>query len=87
MLQPQHALYFFMSSNHNLRNEIWPKTGKLKKGLIILAIVIVVTTGATLLQEQTGRELSSRVYFPVALCCAAIWFYPGKKTGSSNNRP
>lgn len=57
------------------KKEFWPKEGKLKKGLIILAIVIVGSLIITLLEEKTSINLSKRVPFVIALSCLGVWFY------------
>jgi hypothetical protein len=57
------------------KKEFWPKEGKLKKGLIILAIVIVGSLLMTLLEEKTNIKLSKRVPFVIALACLGVWFY------------
>lgn len=68
------------------KNEFWPKEGKLKKGLIILAIVVVSVLAATLLEEKNGLRLSKKMYMVIAFLCIAIWIYqPGNKNGSSVN--
>lgn len=61
------------------KQEWWPKEGKLKKGLIILAIVIVAALLMTLLEEK-GITFTKKIPFVIALSCLAVWFYqPGKK--------
>lgn len=60
------------------KKDFWPKQGKLKKGLIILAIVIAASLLAVLLQEKYGIKLSNKAFVPVAVACVAIWVYqPG----------
>ena len=61
------------------KKEFWPKEGKLKKGLIILAIVIVGSLLMTLLEEKTSIKMSKRVPFVIALACLGVWFYAKKK--------
>lgn len=66
------------------KNEFWPKEGKLRKGLIILAIVIVSSLTAALLEEKNGLRLSKKVYMVIAFLFIAIWIYqPGNKNDSS----
>ncbi len=61
------------------KTEWWPKEGKLKKGLIILGIVIVAALLMTLLEEK-GLKFTKRMPFVIALACLAVWFYqPAKK--------
>ncbi len=61
------------------KTEWWPKEGKLKKGLIILGIVIVAALLMTLLEEK-GLTFTKRMPFVIALACLAVWFYqPAKK--------
>jgi hypothetical protein len=57
------------------KKEFWPKEGKLKKGLIILAIVIIGSLLITLLEEKTSIKLSKRIPFVIALACLGVWFY------------
>jgi hypothetical protein len=57
------------------KKDLWPEEGKLKKGLIILAIVIVASLVAVLIQEKYGIKLSSKAFTPVAVACIAIWVY------------
>ena len=57
------------------KKEFWPKDGKLKKGLIILVIVIVGALLITLLEEKTNIKLSKRIPFVIALACLGVWFY------------
>ncbi|MBL7749297.1 MAG: hypothetical protein JNM19_17795 [Chitinophagaceae bacterium] len=62
------------------KKDLWPKEGKLKKGLIILAIVIVSALAMVLIEEQTTVKLSKRVPLVIAFACIAIWLYnPAKK--------
>lgn len=62
------------------KEELWPKTGKLKKGLIILAIVVLGSLGMVLLEEKTGTPLSKKIPVFIAFCCIGIWMYqPAKK--------
>ena len=61
------------------KTEWWPKEGKLKKGLIILGIVIVAALIMTLMEEK-GVTFTKRMPFVIALSCLAVWFYqPAKK--------
>ena len=57
------------------KKDFWPKEGKLKKGLIILALVLVAALVAVLIQEKYGIKLSSKVFTPVVVACIAIWAY------------
>jgi hypothetical protein len=62
------------------KEELWPKTGKLKKTLIILAIVITGSLGIVLLEEQTSIKLSKRIPVVIAFACIGVWLYnPAKK--------
>lgn len=59
---------------------IWPKEGKLKKGLIILAIVVVSALLITVLEEKTSFRPGKKLTLLIALACTGIWFYqPAKK--------
>ena len=61
------------------KTEWWPKEGKLKKGLIILGIIIVASLLLTLIEEK-GVTFTKRMPFIIALSCLAVWFYqPAKK--------
>jgi len=53
------------------KTEWWPKEGKLKKGLIILGIVIVAALLMTLLEEK-GLTFTKRMPFVIALACLAV---------------
>lgn len=61
------------------KSQLWPKKGKLKKGLIILAIVIVGALLMTLLEEKTDIKLSKRVPFVIAFASLGVWFYNPEK--------
>lgn len=56
------------------KKDLWPKEGKLKKGLIILAIVIVSALLITLLEEKTNIK-PKKLTFLIALACIGIWIY------------
>jgi hypothetical protein len=62
------------------KQQFWPKEGKLKKGLIILAIVIVASLAAVLLEEKTKIKLSQRSFYLVSFLCVGIWLYQPKTT-------
>jgi hypothetical protein len=61
------------------KKEFWPKEGKLKKGLIILAIVMLSALLITLLEEKTAFTHTQRLPVVIALCCIAVWLYQPKK--------
>jgi len=62
------------------RQELWPKEGKLKKGLIIFIIVIVSALLMTLLEEKTNFKHTKKLTFAIALACIGVWVYqPAKK--------
>jgi hypothetical protein len=62
------------------KKEFWPEEGKLKKGLIILAIVIISALLITLLEEKTSFKYTKRIPFVIALASIAVWLYkPVKK--------
>ena len=65
------------------KKDFWPKEGKLKKGLIILAIVIVGSLLITLIEEKTNIKLSKRVPFFIALACVGVWLYNPKNQKSN----
>lgn len=65
------------------KKELWPKEGKLKKGLIILAIVIVSALLITLLEEKTNFKHTQKLPLVIALACISVWLYqPVKKEGN-----
>lgn len=62
------------------KKDLWPKEGKLKKGLIILAIVVISALLLVLFEEQTGKKPSKRLPVIIALVCVGVWVYqPAKK--------
>lgn len=62
------------------KKELWPKEGKLKKGLIILVIVIVSALLITLLEEKTNFKHTKKLPVVIALACVGVWFHqPFKK--------
>jgi len=56
------------------KKDFWPKEGKLKKGLIIFAIVIVAALLITLMEEKTNIK-TKRLPFIIALACIGVWLY------------
>jgi hypothetical protein len=63
------------------KKNLWPKEGKAKKGLIILAIVIVGALLITLFEEKTNFKLSKKIPYIIAFSCVGVWFYsPVKKS-------
>lgn len=69
------------------KSELWPKEGKLKKGLIILGIVIAGAVLITLLEEKTGFKAGKKLPLVIALACIAVWVYqPAKKQGEQNEK-
>jgi hypothetical protein len=66
--------------------QFWPEEGKLKKGLIILTIVIIGALLLTLLEEKTSIKLSKRIPFVIAFACVGVWLYkPEKHKNNSAN--
>lgn len=57
------------------KKDLWPKEGKLKKGLIILAVVIFGALGMVLLEEKSGIKLSKKIPIVIAFTCIGIWVY------------
>jgi phage-related holin len=56
------------------KKDFWPKEGKLKKGLIIFAIVIVSALLITLLEEKTVIK-TKKLTFVIAFACIGVWVY------------
>lgn len=68
------------------KSDLWPKEGKLKKGLIILVIVMVSSLLMVLLEEKTGFKHTKRLPYVIAAACIAVWVYqpqPGSKKPSN----
>ncbi len=62
------------------KKDLWPKEGKLKKGLIILAIVVLGALAMVLIEEQTTIKLSKKIPLVIAFACIGVWLYnPVKK--------
>ena len=62
------------------KQDLWPKEGKLKKGLIILAIVVVGSLAIVFIEEQSGIKISKKVPAAIALAAVGVWLYqPTKK--------
>jgi hypothetical protein len=59
------------------KQDLWPKEGKLKKGLIILAIIIIGATGITLLEEKTNIK-AKKLPIVIAFACIGVWVYKPK---------
>ncbi len=66
------------------KKDIWPKEGKLKKGLIILAIIIVGVTAITLIEEQSAVKFTKRMPVILGLACAGVWFYNPSKNNKES---
>jgi len=69
------------------KQQFWPKEGKLKKGLIILAIIIVGSLLITLVEEKINGKLSKRIPFVIAMTCLGVWLYNPKKPNSDPRIP
>lgn len=67
------------------KKDFWPKEGKLKKGLIILAIVITGALLIVLIEEKTNVKLSKKISIAIAFACVGVWLYNPVK--SKNNPP
>lgn len=61
------------------KQDLWPGEGKLKKGLIILTIVIIGSLLLTLLEEKTRNPFTKRIPFVIAFACIGIWLYKPAK--------
>lgn len=62
------------------KQEFWPKEGKLRKGLIILAIVVITALLFVLFEEKTGHIVSKKITMVVVFACVGVWFYqPAQK--------
>ncbi len=57
------------------KSDLWPKDGKLKKGLIIVAVVITSALLITLLEEKTNIKAGKKLPLVIAFACIAIWVY------------
>lgn len=66
-----------------LKQELWPKEGKLKKGIIILAIVVLSSLLITLLEEKIKFRHTQKLPVIIALACAGVWFYKPAKNENS----
>lgn len=67
------------------KTEFWPKEGKLKKGLIILAIIIVTAVLITLLEEKTNFKAGKKLPLIIAFACIGVWLYtPNNKKENSS---
>ena len=64
-----------------IKQELWPKEGKLKKGLIVLAIVIASALLITWLEEKTNFKHTRKLTFVIAFACIAVWIYQPNKKG------
>jgi hypothetical protein len=62
------------------KKEFWPKEGKLKKGLIILAIVVVSALLIVLIEEKTKVKLSKKISVAIAFACIGVWLYQPEKS-------
>lgn len=61
------------------KSQLWPKEGKLKKGLIIFAIVVIGSLLIVLLEEKSNIKLTKRIPFVMALACVGIWVYQAER--------
>jgi hypothetical protein len=61
------------------KKDIWPKEGKLKKGLIIFVIVAIGALLITLVEEKTNIKLSNKATVGIALACVGVWVYKPEK--------
>jgi hypothetical protein len=66
------------------KQDLWPKEGKLKKGLIILAIVIVTSLLIVLLEEKTQFKAGKKLPLIIAFACIGVWVY---KPADKKERP
>jgi hypothetical protein len=67
------------------KQDLWPKEGKLKKGLIILAIVIVASLLIVLLEEKTQFKAGKKLPMIIAFLCIGVWVYkPANKKENSS---
>jgi hypothetical protein len=62
------------------KKDFWPEKGKLKKGLIILAIVIVSALLIVLVEEKTNIKLSKKITIAIAFACIGVWLYNPEKS-------
>jgi hypothetical protein len=66
------------------KKDFWPKEGKLKKGLIILVIVIVASLLITLMEEKTNIK-AKKLPIVIAFACIGVWLYKPAKKSEENN--
>jgi hypothetical protein len=67
------------------KKDFWPKEGKLKKGFIILTIVIASALLITLLEEKTNLK-SKKLTYVIAFACIGVWLYrPAQKKEKVNS--
>lgn len=60
------------------KQDLWPKEGKLKKGLIILGIVISAAVAITLIEEKTQFKAGRKLPLIIAFMCIGVWVYKPK---------
>lgn len=68
------------------KQDLWPKEGKLKKGLIILAVVIVASLLIVLLEEKTQFKSGKKLPMIIAFACIGIWVYKPADKREANNK-
>ena len=61
------------------KQDLWPREGKLKKGLIILAIVVLASLLIVLLEEKTQFKAGKKLPLIIAFMCLAVWAYKPKE--------
>lgn len=76
-----------MANNKTMtKQDLWPKEGKLKKGLIILAVVMLCSLLIVLLEEKTQFKAGKKLPLIIAFACIAIWVYkPASKNEPTNS--
>lgn len=65
--------------------DFWPKDGKLKKGLIVLAVIMVASLLIVLLEEKTQFKAGKKLTMIIAFACIGIWVYKPADKKEANN--
>lgn len=69
------------------KQDLWPKEGKLKKSLIILAVVVLCSLLIVLLEEKTQFKAGNKLPLIIAFACIGIWVYKPAEKKETKNEP